>query len=180
MACRDFVFDQNIIRPADTVAYAIGDLINTAVAAPGLISLDFKTIGLEPNKKISITKVAVTSSNGAAATQLVPIVQLFTKQFVAANTVGSTGLGDNVTFKPLSNMIQGLDFLSLNLITNPIHVASQAVAGGFYGYKMWGLTEKIRLDSSAQLYLALIAGNAYTPISGESFEIKIEGTLQTD
>ena len=157
MAEKSVVFKSNtsFTRPANTTAYATGDVITDSTSASTI--LEFTNAGDQNSQFIELSNVVLTTSKSAGAPGL--NLWLFDTEPAVPNDNAAMTLTDAenntvVAVIPLSNKYTA----TLNGIVN----------GG-------DLTTMVRLGASESLYGILVATGAYTPISEEVFDITIIG-----
>lgn len=145
---------KTIIRPADTTAYSVGDVINAnGVIVP--IVLDLGESALEPWLLYS----HVISSNPAET----PAIDMYfySDSFTIA--------ADNAAFSPS-------DSENANSFLGKIsHSAWTAFANNkISSAKPDAPIEINPLTTSSRIYLVLVAASAYTPLSGEEITVKAD------
>lgn len=154
-----------IVRPANTTAYAINDIIN-ANAATTFPILDFSSYGVNDSRSVQINSINILSSNGAAATKLNAIVYLFN-----ANTLTTQSLVDNAIFNPTFAEVKNKLATAFDSVYNMIS------SGTVYGIFQTEILRNATLDDTGKIYFAIIPTNAYVPASGETFKLIIKGYL---
>lgn len=163
---RPFAATVTITRPANTTAYVAGQLISTATtgltalptfAMPSQVSLNQRTV---------INNISVISNNGAAATKCQFAVFLF-----GVASPSGAGFNDASTFAPTAAASAAVENGMIGAIPTLLPLGTAA-----YGYMLANQAVQINNDSSNRaVYLALVALNAYTPASGETFSVTING-----
>jgi len=149
-------------RPADTTAYADGDLIANSTTAGSVTPLTFTTSRVVGQGTISAIRMY---KSGPTATNFNVTLYLFTASPTVTN-------GDNG---------------ALAVSTALYHIGSidcDCTTGGLAGTvglsKRFTITNGITFDLSAansgerRLYGLLMANAAYTPVSGETFRVDLE------
>jgi hypothetical protein len=159
-----FDISVEITRPANTTAYAIGDIIN-ANAATTLPALDFSTVATA-SQQIQITGAILTSNNGGASTKLVAQVHLWTRNDIQDDCT------DNLALAPDYAICTASRVSMLDDLSNVVSMGS-----GAYSAMQTEVSRIATLDATAKLYASIIANNAYTPASGEKFTLKLKGFL---
>ncbi len=157
-----------ITRPANTTPYQVGGLVasaTTGVTTLPLIQLPAATA----SKTVSVNYVSVISSNGAAATKGQFSVYLFT-----VNNPTNAGFNDNALFTPTSTAL-GVSGNCLIGLLSASTLLPQTGASA-YAYSTTIDSRPATVTAGSQLFVALVLSNAYTPISGETFQISIAGS----
>lgn len=137
-------------RPADTTAYASGDLIANSTTAGSVVPM---SLPVQPGP-IQIRRVKVSKS-GTGVTNASVRLHLFS---VAAPTVAN---GDNAAFSSAK---------AANYMGQVDVTIGQAFTDGAVG---WATTE-INADVAGTIYALLEARGAYTPANAEVFTLQIE------
>jgi predicted ribonuclease toxin of YeeF-YezG toxin-antitoxin module len=157
----------SIVRPANTTAYAVGDLINDT-AATTLLQFDFGTENA--NATLEINHVTLMSDYISAATKLDAALWFFN-----ASTINSAGavsqVTDNAAFNPswaqiiakMEGMVESMADVG-TLGTSAYTIADES-------------TTIVKLDSNGKIWVAITANNAYTPASGENMRLTIKGYI---
>jgi len=152
-----------ITRPANTIAYTVGGLV--ASATTGLAILPTVNLGIG-NQRYTVTEASVFSSNGAAATR----GQFSLYLFDVGNPAGIT-FNDNTPFNPTIVALASPNTCKLGLI--PTSVPNSGTAT--YGSVLTNASVSGRTSGTGAVFIALVASNAYVPISGEIFNITLAG-----
>lgn len=142
-------------RPSDTTAYTIGDSLNAAVSEAAINAI---AVGRISNGTGTITGAILTDS-ALQTTKGNFTVYLFDTIIAAPQ--------DNAQFNPTSTEIKhcigAIQFGSV-----PLVLASNCL------YVVNDLSIKFKCASGTQnLYWVLVANNAYTPVSGEEFCLRL-------
>ncbi len=139
-------------RPANTTAYADGDLVANSTTAGSVTPLTFPI----PNKRSCIIRGAwVSKSDESDVTNADFVVHLFRSSPTVAN-------GDNGALSTnIADKIGTIDVGQMVAYTDDAY--SIAYGGNFY----------VDSGSSRTLYGLLEADAAYTPASGETFTVGI-------
>lgn len=153
----------NFTRPADTNAYAAGDVVNNSTSAPTVLTFARSTKG-EHGFSILQTATIIDSANQATKPDL--LLYLFDTTVTADN--------DNAAFTPTDTELATL----LHIIAFPASawVSGDATsgAGGNCACNAQALQLPIQTKASDNaIYGVLVANAAYTPVSGESFTIRL-------
>lgn len=151
----------DITRPADTVAYAVGDAISDSTTAPTAGGFTVSNAGRQSGGSCIITDVCVASSND-------PATRLAGEIFIFDTSV--TNINDNAVFAVSDTEIK----TCVGVIPFSLFDAGN---NGFAHVS--GLNILATCSGSANLRFLLRARNAYTPANAEvlSFTFKL---LQVD
>ena len=150
------IISQSFTRPADTTAYASGDVMNgSAVTVP--ISFTLSQLMINP----CVTGASIVSSNQTGT--FTGILHLFTTSFTTA--------ADNAAFAPTDSDVSNyyLGAVSIGAAWNAF--TANKVSTTLLTNKL-PLSKNMNLDS-AIVYGVLVATSAYTPISGEVLTINL-------
>jgi hypothetical protein len=142
-------------RPADTTAYASGDLIANSTTAGSVVPLGFANASLSPIAPSRVRRAKIVTSN-VSTTNASFRLHLFCASPTVAN-------GDNgaISFN------QALKYLGSVDIT-----VGQAATDGAAGQATTDML--YRSDSNNKIYGLLEARAAYTPTSAEVFTVVLE------
>ncbi len=162
---RPFESSVTITRPANTTAYAVGQVLSTATSA--LTAFPTLAVGIGNSQRAIINNVAIISNNGAASTKGQFSVFLFN-----APSPSGGGFNDASTFAPTAAALSASGNGLFGTIPSSIAQAGTAA----YGYGLTNDTRQILTDGSGNLYVAIVLNNAYTPASGETITVRISGT----
>jgi hypothetical protein len=154
-----------ITRPANTTAYAAGQVISTATSA--LTAFPTFALGIGNSQRFTINDVQLISSNGSASTKLQASLFLFS----SASPSGG-GFNDASTFAPTAAALGASGNALLGILPSSITQMGTAA----YGISLLNQSLQGQTDSSGNVYCALVAANAYTPANAETFYIKVTGT----
>lgn len=157
-----FVAQDTFTRPADTTAYASGDLVANSTTAATVQSsgiLEFTNVGFGGGLRLEavrIRKTGTTTTNGS-----------FRVHFWNARPATVTN-GDNGAFSisGAANYLGAFDVSTDRAFTD-------GAAGR--GLAVTGSPLNVTLHTGTTLYGLVEARAAYTPASGESFSIIVEG-----
>lgn len=152
-------------RPADTTAYASGDLVANSTTA-GSVAPITVPLGAGPAQKGMIRRVSLVKSN-TSATNAAFRVHFYT----AAGTITFAN-GDNGAWSTdrAANYLGYCDIAAMQAFTD----GCSGQAAPAVGYEI-----NFRLGASvAQVYAVLEARGAYTPASGETFTLSVEAVLE--
>lgn len=154
-------------RPADTTAYAAGDVIANSTSAATVITFP-AAAGSGDNTGTIRSVLLVDGAN--QATKLNADLFLF-------NTAPASYGNDNGAFTPTDAEMQNLvGVVSLDGTTaaNLKEGDATSGAGGNVLIQQAGLSIPFRCAAgSRKLYGVLVARNSYTPVSGETFRVKL-------
>lgn len=155
----------SFVRPANTTAYAVGDIIYPAVPAAPLVqvkALEFKDA--LPAGGSGFLLEAQLKTISAQPAKLSADLHLFSKPLAAAPVDNQPfAIDTNVTLADMTNHLKTISF-------------PDSAAESLGGFTMCGVApSKIvsAADGSTSLYGILVAKNAYVPISGEKFIIQL-------
>lgn len=146
-------------RPADITAYASGDLVANDTVAGGVAPLSFG-VGADIRRGVTITRVRLRKSSNVT-TGAVFRVHLFRRPPTVTN-------GDNGAFMPN----EADDYLGFMDVESMQGFSDGAVGLGAPGV---GQTVTFRPAIRHDVYALLEARGAYTPTSGETFDVTLEG-----
>lgn len=145
-------------RPADVIAYASGDLVANSTTAGSVVALVFD-VGREPKEGVVITKARIRKS-GTSATNASFYLHLYRRAPTVTN-------GDNGVY--LSN--EADDYLGAFNIVSMMAFSDGAAGNGAALVGNFIATKPIVSNS---IFGLLEARGAYTPASGEMFDIALE------
>lgn len=157
---RGFRAAANFTRPSDTTAYAVWDAISNSTSAPSIMSVDLTSFGAVANQFVCFTNARIISSVAQAT---LPQVNVFlsNQTFTATN--------DNAQFSVSDAIAQGETLIIPCLNTYNLSANSRCVSDS----GQW----VFQLGATTNIFFALQAANAYTPASGERFDVILEGFL---
>jgi hypothetical protein len=146
-------------RPADTTAYAIGDLVANSVTAGSVVPLTFTLGNSFGVASFRLTRARL-SKTGTTATNANFRLHLYQSAPVPAN-------GDNGAWSTSqgANWLGNIDITSMLAFTDGCCGTGSAAAGS----EMF-----IRTASGGTVFGLLEAKAAYTPASGEVFTVTLE------
>lgn len=156
------VVKASFTRPANTTAYATGQLVANSTTAASVVPLNF-TVSRMQNSSFSIRRVRLKKS-GTSVTNASFRVHLFN----AVPTVATTGDGGTVT-----SVVSG----SANAIGRFDVTIDQAYADGSNGSGVptaGGEVTALPATGTQLIYALVEAKGAYTPVSGEVFTVELE------
>lgn len=152
-------------RPADTTQYADGDVIDDQNSAAQVV---FTDVARNAGGSGRITDaLLVLSANGTALLPGVFELWLF-------DTAVAAHEADNVAFTPTDGDM--LNLIGLVRFSTPFEADMTAGAVGNVAYQAVRSFLPVGFKCialSANLHGTLVAGNAYTPVSGEVFTIRL-------
>ena len=145
----------SFIRPADVLAYSIGDSISTSTSAPAIFELDLSTIGAVAGQSIEIREFVICSSIKQA---LLPLINCYLSPVTFAAT------NDNAVFDITDDVNEGGGhYLNCDL---------QNYSNSNSRVSYIGVPRQMVLAAAdTKLYGALQAANAYVPGNAEKFTI---------
>lgn len=148
-------------RPADTTAYASGDLVANSTTAGSVAAVELRGLGHAPSGSAMVRRVGIRKS-GTSTTNASFRVHLFlTGSITCAN-------GDNGAFSTNN----AADYLGYADVT-----VGQAFTDGSVGFAAPAIGSEfmVRLEPSSQSIYALVeARAAYTPASAEVFTVLVD------
>jgi hypothetical protein len=164
---RPFEAILSVTRPANTTAYAAGQVLSTATS--GLTAFPTFPLGIGNSQRFTINDVTLVSSNGAASTKGQFAVYLFS----SASPSGG-GFNDASTFAATAQALAaaGNALIGILGVLNGTLAQSGTAA---YGYTLGVPGLQGQTDSGGNVYAAIVLGNAYTPASGEVVYLKVTG-----
>lgn len=153
----------NFTRPADTTAYASGDLVANSTTAGSVVPLSFAAAARAAGKGGKIVGARLAKSN-ASLTNASFRLHLFT----AAPTTITNGDNGALSTSGVADYIGALDVVVDRAFTDGAFGRSGApLSGNFLEY----------VGATTTLYGLLEARGAYTPASGEVFTVTIATLL---
>lgn len=164
---RPFAATTTITRPANTTAYAAGQIYSTATS--GLNAFPAFALGIGNNTRAQITTISVCDTNGTAATRGQFGLFLF-----ATPSPSGGGFNDAAAFAPTAAALAAVGNDLLNTI--PSSATSLTASPAAYCYTYRNDTGQVQTDSSGNIYAAVEVLNTYTPASAESLTITVSGT----
>ena len=161
---RPFEASVTITRPANTTTYSAGQCINSATS--GLTAFPTFALGIGNSQKFYAQSIRLASTNGSTATKLQAAIGLW-------NTASPSGGGfnDAAVYNPTAAALTLAGNVFFENIPNSYPTGGTAA----YVFKGDEYNREGSTDSSGNVYVALIAENAYPPISGEVFTIVLKG-----
>lgn len=143
-----------ITRPADTIAYASGDLVANSTTAGSVTPFEFKNVTLHPNSTLRIEAARLISSS-TSVTNASFRLHIFTQSPVSA-------AGDNAAFScPIVGYVGALDI-----------TIDRAFSDGAFGRGVPTVGGSLLIqgaEASTTLYGLLEARATYAPTSGGTF-----------
>ena len=153
----------SITRPANVTQYTAG---NALAAATGNLYLTFTGVGTSNGQTVIIDNVKVQST--ASPTQKI-LVELW------LFSVAPTGVADNAAFAVPTGEAFNNDLATIIPVTPTYESTTLTIL------EAPNLNRHIELASADKnLYGMVKVLNAYTPVSGETFEFQIKGYRVTD
>jgi len=166
-----------ITRPANVSQYDVNDIINgnglsvfqDIDLSENEYAIQKLAEGNDDNVHIEINEVEVYSSNGSAVIKLAPIIQIYNSNAITGST-----LTDNTAYDPTYAQLSTKLEQSINA-----DEFNQSIDFGSNVYKLSAneLARRCKLDANNKLYLGIIAGNTYTPSSGEIIKVVVKGRV---
>lgn len=156
-------------RPADTTAYAAGDLVANSTTAAEVVALKFRLNALKAGAFIA--KRARLRKSGATITAAAFRLHLFS----AAPTFGTSGDNGAISANTtgIASWLGSIDVIAMAAL------ADGAIGEGAPTSEINAeiTAPSVRGDDSAVIYGILEAGQAYTPASAEVFTVTLLGEL---
>ncbi len=155
----------SFIRPNDTTAYAIGDIIFPAVPADPALQVKTLTfanaLSFNDSGFIAEAQLKIFSTQ---ATKLSVDLHLFTAPLAVAPLDNAPfAIGTNITLADMTSHLKTISF--------PDTAAVEL--GGFTMYEVMPSKIVSAASGDTNLYGILVARNAYTPIANEKFVIQL-------
>lgn len=153
-------------RPADTTAYAAGDLVANSTTAGSVIPLSFTNAVRTAGDCLRIERVRVEKS-GASLTNAAFRLHLFESS--PTPTVGDNGVFNNAGALATNNVLNHAG-------TFPVTMSWSGSDGAMgIGVPTTGAGATVSPTSGTTIFGLLEVTGAYTPASGEVFYVVIEG-----
>jgi len=152
-------------RPADTTAYAAGDLVANSVTAGSVTPLEFRC-GMVGRGRGRVTNARILKG-AASVTNATFLVHLFGSSPTVNN-------GDNGAFSAVS-LSDYLGSIAVDMSSNA-GLSSASAAKVATGDIPYDLTKA--LTANRKIYALLSATGAYTPASGETFEVTLTFSVE--
>jgi hypothetical protein len=153
------VISSSFARPADTVAYAIGDLIANSTTAGSVVPLSFPLTGISGTGQTIVLRARLSKTNTS------PTSASFRLHLYEAAPVVANGDNGAWSTSKAANYLGNIDVASMFAFTDGCTGYGAAVAGA---------EMRMRLSAGTTLYGLLEARAAYTPGSAESFTAYLE------
>jgi hypothetical protein len=163
-APQPFMANVTITRPANTTAYTAGEVLSTATT--GLTAFPTFALGVGNTQDYVINNISIISSNGGAATKGQFDVYLFN-----TSSPSGGGFNDAAAFAPTAAALSATGNCLVGII--PSLLPNTGTAS--YGYQYSSVNLLGQTDSSGNAYLAVVLANAYTPASGETITVVVNG-----
>lgn len=147
-----------LTRPADTTAYASGDLVANSTVAGSVVPLEFDVGGGSG----MVRKIRMrTNRTSGGTTNAVFRVHLF-------RTAPTVAGGDNAAFNPANaaNYLGAMDVVLTDQFSDGAVGSGVPAVGSEINYSL--------PDSSTKLFGLIRAGAAYAPASGEQISVALE------
>lgn len=161
-----------LTRPADTTAYASGDLIANSTTAGSVAALQFQNATRAPGRLdgliigARVRKSTTTTANG-----------VFRLHFFNANPVAAAPAnGDNGAFTPAAAVLAAwVGFIDIDFTAQAVVSASNAIARGFPpAAAPNGIPFSLVNPDTPTLFGLLEARGTYAPGSAETFNVSID------
>lgn len=153
------VISSSFTRPADTVAYAIGDLIANSTTAGSVVPMSFPLTGISGTGQTIVLRTRLSKTNTSPANASFRL-HLYEAAPIVAN-------GDNGAWSTskAANYLGNIDVASMFGFTD-------GCTG--YGAAAAGAEMRMRLSAGTTLFGLLEARAAYTPGNAKSFTAYLE------
>lgn len=148
----------SFVRPADTTAYAIGDLVANSVTAGSVVPMKFN-VNTYGTGQFRLTRVRIFKS-GAVVTNATFRLHLYENLPVFTNGDNGAWLTDNA-----AHWLGNIDMASMLAFSDGAAGTGSAAAGSEL---------LIRMFQGTAIYGVLAALGAYTPASAEVFSVVLE------
>lgn len=161
VGARTVTIEASFTRPADTNAYAAGDVVCDSTSAP--TDMDFTSIVRKSGGSgVILSALLIDGANQATKLDC----ELFL--FDTAITMDNDNAGFTPTDTELGTLIGVIDFGG-----TPFNGDATSGAGGNAVYQQTGLNIAFKAVSGSTIYGVLVARNAYTPTSSETFKVRL-------
>lgn len=156
------VIEASFTRPADTTAYAAGDAMSNATATTHVV-ITFEDCALSDGSSGTVV-AALLNSSANVATKLDAELWLFDTE--------PTAMEDNAAFDPsdpeMLNVIAVIPFTTWYVGTATAGAGGNCISMGDKGIFPFVC------QAGKDLYGILVARNAYVPVSGEQFNVRLQ------
>lgn len=156
----------NFTRPADTTAYASGDLVANSTSSGSVVPLSFTNAVRSAGDCVRIERVRIEKS-GASLTNASFRLHLF--EASPTTTVGDNGVFNNAGVLATNNVLNMAGTFPVTMIWS----GSDGAMG--IGVPTTGAGATASPTSGTSLFGLLEVTGAYTPVSGEVFYVVLEG-----
>lgn len=155
-------------RPADTTAYTANDLVGTStsvVAANSTIIADAVYDGADGFRfdRVRLYKSGISLTNASFRVHIFNALPVW--------SVGDNGAGGAITALAVTDMAGHVGYVDITMD----RASATAGAYGMANPSSGAITAKPSAVTSTALYVAVQATAAYTPASGETFTVALEG-----
>lgn len=154
-------------RPADTTAYAAGDLVANSTTAGLVVPLTFSEAVRVPGEAIRIERARLRKSSAGLTNAQFRVCILRVPPVVS---VGDNGVFDNANVMAISDIAEYVGAFDISM--------DKAAASGARGVGVPTVGSGITLvpgNGTSAIYALIQATAAYTPASGEAFTLTLEG-----
>lgn len=153
-----------LTRPADTADYADGDILSNSTTVPVVNVL--AGAALANGRGGIINSLMLIDSNKAAAAADLEL-WFFNAAYTATN--------DNAAFAPTDAEAETVELIVKLPASGAIIGNAGAAAAGNRIYQINDINKNFKCAANSQnLWWALVARSAYTPVSGEKFTLKLD------
>lgn len=161
------LFSANFTRPADTTAYAAGDLVANNVTAGSVVPLTFDVNGSQVSQGQCVIQRARLHKSSNVPTLATFRLHLFAGTPDIASVAPTVANGDNGVLSVSSVLTGYLGFIDIDQATN-------SLVGAATGCAKPGAPANPIYHGGGQIYGLLQAQAAYVPTSGEVFTVVLE------
>ena len=159
-----FAISDSFSRPANTTAYASGDLVTNDTTAGNVVPLEFPGVAARAGDAFSIDRVKIAKS-GTTLTNASFRLHLF-----SASPTSSAG--DNAAFN--SSEVLAVSTVASYIGTFDVTIGKGGTAAAV-GFGVPTTGDRIIESGTATVYGLIEARGAYTPASGETFTVTLQG-----
>ncbi|MEE7625448.1 hypothetical protein V3O24_04680 [Methylobacter sp. Wu8] len=153
-----------LTRPADTAAYADGDIIANSDTAPVVNVLTGAALA---NGRGGIINNLILIDSNKAATAADLELWFFNSAYTATN--------DNAAFAPTDAEAESVELIVKLPASGAIIGNAGAAAAGNRIYQINDINKNFKCAANSQnLWWALVLRSAYTPVSAEKFTLKLD------
>lgn len=156
----------SFVRPADTTAYAVGDLVANNTTAGSVVALTFANAVRTAGDCVRIERARITKTS-TPLTNAIFRLHLF-------ETVPVPSVGDNAAFDSSGALSTTGALVYAGAVNVTMGMSGSDGATG-RGVPDFGAGITLSPTSGTSIFGLLEAQGAYTPVSGETFAVILEG-----